>query len=44
MMASHAQWGTVHPELRELQAAMAREQSQEIEQMERWDQQWDGAR
>ena len=32
-MASHAQWGTVHPELRELQAAMVRVQSQEIEQM-----------
>jgi uncharacterized protein (DUF305 family) len=43
MMASHAQWGTVHPELRELQAAMVRVQSQEIEQMERWYQQWFGA-
>jgi uncharacterized protein (DUF305 family) len=43
MMASHAQWGTVHPELRELQAAMVRVQSQEIEQMERWYQQWLGA-
>jgi uncharacterized protein (DUF305 family) len=42
MMASHAQWGTVHPELRELQAAMVRVQSQEIEQMERWYQQWYG--
>ena len=43
MMASHAQWGTVHPELRELEAAMVRVQSQEIAQMERWYQQWYGA-
>ncbi len=42
MMASHAQWGTVHPELRELEAAMVRVQSQEIEQMARWYQQWYG--
>jgi uncharacterized protein (DUF305 family) len=42
MMASHAQWNTVHPELRELEAAMVRVQSQEIEQMERWYQQWYG--
>jgi uncharacterized protein (DUF305 family) len=42
MMASHAQWGTVHPELRELEAAMVRVQSQEIEQMARWYQQWFG--
>lgn len=40
MMASHAQWGTVHPELRELEAAMVRVQSEEIEQMARWYQQW----
>ena len=40
MMASHAQWGTVHPELRMLEAAMVRVQSAEIEQMERWYQQW----
>ena len=40
MMASHAQWGTVHPELRLLEAAMVRVQSEEIEQMERWYQQW----
>ncbi len=43
MMASHAQWGTVHPELRELEAAMVRVQSQEIDQMARWYQQWYGA-
>ena len=42
MMASHAQWNTVHPELRELEAAMVRVQNQEIEQMERWYQQWYG--
>ena len=42
MMASHAQWGTVHPELRELEAAMVRVQSEEIEQMARWYQQWFG--
>ena len=40
MMASHAQWGTVHPELKELEAAMVRVQSQEIEQMERWYWEW----
>ena len=40
MMASHAQWCTVHPELRMLEAAMVRVQSAEIEQMERWYQQW----
>ena len=40
MMATHAQWGTVHPELRQLEAAMVRVQSEEIEQMERWYQQW----
>lgn len=42
MMASHAQWGTVHPELRELEAAMVRVQSEEIEQMASWYQQWFG--
>ena len=42
MMASHAQWGTVHPELRELEAAMVRVQREEIEQMARWYQQWFG--
>ncbi len=42
MMASHAQWGTVHPELRKLEAAMVRVQSEEIEQMARWYQQWFG--
>ena len=42
MMASHAQWGTVHPELRELEATMVRVQSAEIEQMARWYQQWFG--
>jgi uncharacterized protein (DUF305 family) len=40
MMASHAQWGSVHPELKELEAAMVRVQSQEIEQMERWYWEW----
>lgn len=40
MMASHAQWGTVHPELRELEATMVKVQSEEIEQMARWYQQW----
>lgn len=42
MMASHAQWGTVHPELKKLEAAMVRVQSQEIEQMERWYRKWFG--
>jgi hypothetical protein len=43
MMASHAQWSTVHPELRELQAAMVKVQSQEIAQMEQWYRQWYGS-
>ncbi|MBD2421939.1 DUF305 domain-containing protein [Cyanobium sp. FACHB-13342] len=42
MMASHAEWGTVHPELRELEAAMVRVQSEEIDQMARWYRQWFG--
>jgi uncharacterized protein (DUF305 family) len=42
-MASHAQWGSGHAELRELEAAMVRVQSEEIEQMARWVQQWFGA-
>lgn len=43
MMASHAQWGTIHPELRELEAAMVRVQSEEIEQMAQWYRQWFGS-
>ena len=44
MMASHAQWGMGgYAELRELEAAMVRVQSEEIEQMARWYQQWFGA-
>ena len=43
MMASHAQWTTQHPELRQLEAAMVRVQSQEIEQMGQWYRQWYGA-
>ena len=42
MMASHAQWGTVHPELKELEAAMVRVQSEEIDLMERWYREWFG--
>jgi len=43
MMASHAQWNTQHPELRQLEAAMVRVQSQEIEQMAQWYQRWYGS-
>jgi uncharacterized protein (DUF305 family) len=43
MMASHAQWNTQHPELRQLEAAMVRVQSQEIEQMAQWYQKWYGS-
>ena len=43
MMASHAQWNTQHPELRQLEAAMVRVQSQEIEQMAQWYRQWFGS-
>jgi uncharacterized protein (DUF305 family) len=42
MMASHAELGTVHPELRDLEGAMVRVQSEEIERMARWYQQWFG--
>lgn len=41
-MASHAQWGTLHPELRGLQQAMVRVQSEEIAQMEQWYGAWFG--
>jgi uncharacterized protein (DUF305 family) len=43
MMASHAEWNTQHPQLRELEAAMVRVQSQEIEQMAQWYRQWFGS-
>ena len=42
MMASHAEWNTQHPQLRELEAEMVRVQSQEIEQMAQWYRQWFG--
>lgn len=42
MMASHAEGNTQHPQLRELEAAMVRVQSQEIEQMAQWYRQWFG--
>lgn len=42
MMASHAEWNTQHLPLRELEAAMVRVQSQEIEQMAQWYRQWFG--
>jgi uncharacterized protein (DUF305 family) len=42
MMASHAEWNTQHPQLRELEAAMVRVQSQEIEQIAQWYRQWFG--
>ena len=40
MMASMAQTNTQHPELRELQQAMVRVQSEEIAQMQQWYRQW----
>jgi uncharacterized protein (DUF305 family) len=43
MMASHAQWNTQRSELRTLQAAMVKAQSEEIAQMEQWYRQWYGA-
>jgi uncharacterized protein (DUF305 family) len=43
MMASHAQWNSQHPQLRALEAAMVRVQSEEIEQMAQWYRQWFGA-
>ena len=43
MMASHAQWNTQQPELRQLEEAMVRVQSQEMEQMAQWYQKWYGS-
>lgn len=43
MMASHALWYTRHPELRALENAMVKAQSQEIAQMEEWHRRWYGA-
>ncbi len=43
MMASHAQWNTEHPALRELEVSMVRVQSREIEQMAQWYRQWYGS-
>jgi uncharacterized protein (DUF305 family) len=43
MMASHAEMHTQHRELRDLQAAMVKVQSQEIAQMEQWYLQWYGS-
>jgi uncharacterized protein (DUF305 family) len=40
MMASMAQTNSQHPELRELQQAMVRVQSEEIAQMQQWYRQW----
>jgi uncharacterized protein (DUF305 family) len=40
MMASHAQWHTQNQELRDLQSAMVKVQSEEIAQMEQWYRQW----
>ncbi|MFY8147708.1 MAG: DUF305 domain-containing protein [Prochlorococcaceae cyanobacterium] len=42
MMASMAQTNSEHPELRELQQAMVKDQSREIEQMSQWYRQWYG--
>ncbi len=42
MMASMAQSNSQHPQLRELQQAMVRVQSQEIEQMAQWYRSWYG--
>jgi uncharacterized protein (DUF305 family) len=43
MMASMAQANGQHPQLRELQQAMVRVQSEEIEQMEGWYRSWYGS-
>jgi uncharacterized protein (DUF305 family) len=40
MMASMAQINSRHPELRSLQEAMVRVQSEEIRQMEQWYRSW----
>jgi uncharacterized protein (DUF305 family) len=44
MMASMAQANSQRPQLRELQQAMVRVQSEEIEQMEGWYRSWYGTR
>lgn len=43
MMAAHAQWHGERRPLRDLEVAMVRAQSREIEQMEQWYRQWYGA-
>ncbi|MFZ0406674.1 MAG: DUF305 domain-containing protein [Cyanobium sp.] len=43
MMASMGQMHSQHPQLRQLQAAMVRVQSEEIQQMQQWYRQWYGA-
>jgi uncharacterized protein (DUF305 family) len=43
MMASMAQTNSQHPQLRALQQAMVRVQSQEIEQMAEWYRRWYGS-
>ena len=42
MMASMAQTNSQHPELRQLQQAMVRVQSDEIQQMSQWYRSWYG--
>jgi uncharacterized protein (DUF305 family) len=42
MMASMAQTNSQHPQLRAMQQAMVKAQSQEIEQMAQWYRQWFG--
>ena len=44
MMASMAQSNSQHPELRQLQQAMVRVQSEEIRQMQQWYRSWYGTR
>ncbi len=44
MMASMAQTNSQHPELRQLQQAMVRVQSDEIQQMSQWYRSWYGTR
>jgi uncharacterized protein (DUF305 family) len=43
MMASMAQANSQYPELRELEQAMVKDQSREIEQMAQWYREWNWA-
>lgn len=42
IITSHAEWNIQQPQLRELEVAMVRVQSQELEKIAQWYRQWNG--